>query len=208
MSKRLGLLRRRASARGGRRADGAAVAAGADRHVAAGRGHRQPRTSSRTASISPISAARRPISTSHDVELLNARLLHHLDFADGRRPPAGRRDRGRLAAAARRISRISANLPIGCAVLDGDIEPPELSHDERAVRARSGGGRRGPRLGRRAVARADRGAEGLRPAARAARCSCRCAWRSPAAKGPEMAPLLARIGKDRAVARLKAAATD
>ena len=57
------LLRRRASARGGRRADGPAVGARADRHVAAGRARRRRSTSSPRASTSRISAARRRIST-------------------------------------------------------------------------------------------------------------------------------------------------
>ena len=56
------LLRRRASARGGRRADGAAVGARADRHVAAGRAGRVARRACRRASTSRPSAARPRIS--------------------------------------------------------------------------------------------------------------------------------------------------
>ena len=67
----------------------------------------------------------------HDVELLNARLLHHLDFAAVADRPARRRQRSRLAAAARQSRAISTISPTGMPVLDGVIEPPDLNRDDR-----------------------------------------------------------------------------
>ena len=124
-----------------------------------------------------------------------------------RRSAAGRRDRGGLAAAAAepRASRRFRRLVRGAARRD------------RAAGARattSGcwsegrcGVAREARLVGRAVAGADRRSSSSRPARRAASCFIRCAWRSPGARAdPEMAGLVARMGKDRAVRRLEAAA--
>jgi len=141
----------------------------------------------------------------HDVELLNAKLLHHLEFADvADRLPAGASEadwlllRGNLT----RLGDYADWRP----VLDGTIERPDLNRDDRLF---------------------------VKEAAAAAECVDWSGdpWRSLAdvlkertgrkgaalfkplrlaltgrESGPEMAPLLARIGRDRAIARLEAAA--
>ena len=70
----------------------------------------------------------------HDVELLNARLLHQLDYRGGRRPPA-RRARPRqdwlLLRAQSRPPRRFRRLARRC--FAATIDPPELSHDERLL---------------------------------------------------------------------------
>ena len=170
------LLRRRASARGGRRADGAAVAAGADRHVAAGRADRQPRRARRgfrLRALRPRAGAFRPARgrAAQRPAAPQARLC------GGRRPAARRRDRGGLAAAARqpraawrfrrlvrgartaRSSRPSSATTSGCWCKDAAAIAERLDWVDRAV------------------ASADRGAQGSRPARRAASCSTRCGSR-------------------------------
>ena len=143
----------------GDRADGAAVAARAHRHVAAGRGRGQPRRARRRLRLSPISAAPRRISTSHEVELLNARLLHHSTSPRSPTacPTARAKPTGCCCAA---TSRILAEFADWLPVLHGDIEPPELGHDDRAVPRRGRRGRRDARLVGRPLARADRRAQG------------------------------------------------
>jgi glutamyl-tRNA synthetase len=141
----------------------------------------------------------------HEVELVNARLLHRLDFAAVKdRLPAGATEedwlllRGNLE----RIGEIEAWLP----VLHGEIEPPALGHDERL-------------LVKQAVAIAETLDWSAEP------------WKALTAQvkevsgkkgrelfhplrlaltgresGPEMAPLVAAMGKERALRRLEAAA--
>ena len=140
----------------------------------------------------------------HDVELLNSKLLHHLDFADVvGRLPAGATEadwlmlRGNLAHL-----REFADWLV---VLDGDIDPPELPVDDRALARRAA-----------EVAKALDWAEGPWPAlagalkaetgrkGRALFAPLRLAL-TGRESGPEMAPLLSRIGRDRAVTRLIAA---
>ena len=95
LSKRLGSLRRRAFACRGRRADGDAVGAGADRHVAAGRAGRH--AGELAASFDFATFGRAPAHFDpNEVELVNARLLHKLDYRRGGGPAARRRDRSRI----------------------------------------------------------------------------------------------------------------
>jgi glutamyl-tRNA synthetase len=200
-----GLLRRRAPARGGRRADGLAVAARPDRHFAAGRGGHRPRRACLGTSISLTSVARRRISTPMTSKLLNARLLHRMDFAA-----------------------VRSGLPEGASADDWLLLRPNLGRlsdfpglvrrarrRNRAARAwprrAAAGARRGrhcgtPRLVRRAVANADRVGSRNPPAGRGRELfhPLRLAL-TGRESGPEMAGLVARMGKERAVRRLEAA---
>src|SRR5690349_7065259 len=68
----------------------------------------------------------------HEVELVNARLLHQLDFAavaDRLPPEATETDWLALRGNVERLSDFSSWF----AVLHGEIEPPELAHDERLL---------------------------------------------------------------------------
>jgi len=140
-----------------------------------------------------------------DVELVNARLLHALDFASvAERLPdnATEEDWLLLRSNLERLADFADWLP----VLHGEVEPPELSHDERllvkdaAVAAerldwnaepwkvltsqlKESSGRRGREL-----------FHPLRVAL------------TGRDSGPEMAGMVARMGRDRAVRRLEAAA--
>jgi glutamyl-tRNA synthetase len=141
----------------------------------------------------------------HEVELVNARLLHHLDYAAvaGRLPKeAGEQDWLALRGNLERL----ADFDGWFAVLHGEIDPPELAHDERL-------------LVKDAAAMAEKLDWSAEP------------WRTLTSElkqasgrkgrelfhplrlaltgrdsGPEMAPLLAAMGQDRAVRRLEAAA--
>jgi len=141
----------------------------------------------------------------HEVELVNARLLHQLDFAavaDRLPPDATERDWLLLRPNLQRLSDFETWL----AVLHGEIEPPELAHDERLL-----------------VKDAAAIAEDLEWSAEP--------WKALTAElkeasgkkgrelfhplrlaltgrdsGPEMAGLLQAMGKDRALQRLEAAA--
>jgi glutamyl-tRNA synthetase len=141
----------------------------------------------------------------HDVELLNGRLLHHLDYAAvADRLPASATAEDWLALRGN-LERLG-DFEAWFAVLHGEIEPPELAPDERLLvkdaaalaekldwssepwrtlttELKSATGRKGRELFhplRLALTGRD--------------------------SGPEMAPLLAGMGKDRAVRRLEAAA--
>ncbi len=142
----------------------------------------------------------------HDVELLNAKLLHHLDFTDvSDRLPAGATEpdwlllRGNLA----RLTDYNGWLP----VLDGTIERPDLNRDDRlfvkeaasAAEALDWGGDPWPALAEALKQRTGRKGAALFKPLRLAL--------TGRDSGPEMAPLLARIGRERAVARLEAAAS-
>ena len=141
----------------------------------------------------------------HDVELVNARLLHLLDYADvqDRLPPtASEEDWLLIRPNLERLSDFSGWFE----VLHGDIDPPDLGHDERL-------------LAREAAAIAERLDWTVEP------------WRALTDEvkqatgrkgrelfhplrlaltgrdsGPEMAGLVQRMGKGRAVERLTAAA--
>ena len=68
----------------------------------------------------------------HEVEWVNARLLHKLDFSavDERLPAAATEEDWLLLRP--NLERLS-DFPDWFAVLHGDIDPPELSHDERLL---------------------------------------------------------------------------
>jgi glutamyl-tRNA synthetase len=141
----------------------------------------------------------------HEVELVNARLLHKLDFpAVAERLPDGATEedwlllRGNLG----RLSDLASWLP----VLHGEIEPPELSHEERllvkdaATIAEKLDWSSGPwraltddlkRLSGR------KGRELFHPLRLAL---------TGRESGPEMAGLVATMGRERAIRRLEAAA--
>jgi glutamyl-tRNA synthetase len=141
----------------------------------------------------------------HDVELVNARLLHHLDFAavaDRLPSAATEQDWLLLRGNLERLGDFAAWLD----VLHGDIDPPELAHEERILvkdactvasnldwsaepwkalttELKASSGRKGRELFhplRLALTGRD--------------------------SGPEMAGILLAIGKARAVQRLEAAA--
>jgi glutamyl-tRNA synthetase len=141
----------------------------------------------------------------HEVELVNARLLHQLGYAAvaARLPPgATEQDWLALRGNLERLGDFAGWL----AVLHGDIDPPELAHDERLL-----------------VKEASAITESLDWSAEPWRALADELKRVTGKKGrelfhplrlaltgresgPEMAPLLAAMGKDRAVRRLEAAA--
>ena len=141
----------------------------------------------------------------HEVELVNARVLHHLDYsAVADRLPEEATEQDWLALRGN-LERLG-DFERWFAVLHGEIDPPELARDERL-------------LIREAAAIAEKADWSAEP------------WRSMTTElkqttgkkgrelfhplrlaltgqesGPEMAPLLAAMGKDRAIRRLEAAA--
>lgn len=140
-----------------------------------------------------------------EVELVNARLLHHLDYsavADRLPPEASEADWVTLRGNLKRVGDFSGWF----AVLDGEIEPPKLAHDERLL-----------------VKNACVIAEKLDWSSEPWRALTDELKHSTGKKGrelfhplrlaltgrdsgPEMAPLFARMGKERALKRLEAAA--
>lgn len=141
----------------------------------------------------------------HEVELINARLLHHLDFANvADRLPHGASEQDWLTLRGN-LQRL-ADFAGWLDVLHGEIEAPDLGHDERL-------------LVREAAAIAGqldwlsepwrtltdelkrttgkKGRELFHPLRLAL---------TGRESGPEMAPLLSTMGRDRAVRRLEAAA--
>jgi glutamyl-tRNA synthetase len=143
----------------------------------------------------------------NDVELLNAKLLHHLDFAEVKdRLPASATEtdwlllRGNLD----HLRDIADWTP----VLDGTIVRAELNRDDRlfvkdaaAIAERMDWGGE-PWKALTDALKQETGRKG-----RALFMPLRLAL-TGRESGPEMAPLLARIGRDRAVARLHAASSD
>ena len=141
----------------------------------------------------------------HDVELINARLLHRLDYAAvANRLPEGASEQDWLLIRPN-LGRLS-DFAEWLAVLHGDIEPPELAHDERL-------------LVKDAAAIAERlawSAESWRELTTELKNSSGKKGRelfhplrlalTGRERGPEMAGLIERMGKDRAVRRLEAAA--
>jgi glutamyl-tRNA synthetase len=141
----------------------------------------------------------------HEVELVNARLLHNLDYsAVSHRLPEEASEADWLALRGN-LGRVG-DFAAWFTVLHGEIDPPELAHDERL-------------LARDAAAIAERLEWGAEP------------WKALTSElkessgrkgrelfhplrlaltgrdsGPEMAVLLAGMGKERAVRRLEAAA--
>jgi glutamyl-tRNA synthetase len=141
----------------------------------------------------------------HDVELLNAKLLHHLDFAAvADRLPPGANDadwrllRGNLAT----LADYAAWQP----VLDGAIERADLNRDDRLFVREAAQAAEGVDWSAEPwKALTDALKERTGRKGRALFMPLRLAL-TGRESGPEMAPLLARIGRDRALARLDAAA--
>jgi len=141
----------------------------------------------------------------HEVELINARLLHQLDYAAiADRLPDGATEQDWLLLRPN-LTRLS-DFPDWLAVVHGDIEPPDLNHDERLVV-------------REAAAIAedlDWSVEPWRALTEAVKAATDKKGRelfhplrlalTGLDSGPEMAGLLPGIGKERAVRRLEAAA--
>ena len=141
----------------------------------------------------------------HEVELVNARLLHQLDFAAvANRLPDTASEADWLALRGN-LERLS-DFERWFAVLHGEIDPPELAHDERmlvkdaAATAETLDWSAEPwraLTGALKQATGRKGRELFHPLRLAL---------TGRDSGPEMAPLLAAMGKDRAVRRLEAAA--
>ena len=141
----------------------------------------------------------------HEVELINARLLHNLTYAEiANRLSAGATEEDWLLLRPN-LERL-ADFAAWFDVLSGDIDPPELSHDERL-------------LAREAVATAEAikwSGEPWRALTEALKASTGKKGRdlyhplrlalTGRESGPEMAGLVARMGKARALERLNAAA--
>jgi glutamyl-tRNA synthetase len=141
----------------------------------------------------------------HDVELLNARLLHQLDFAEvADRLPAGANEQEWLLLRGN-LERVS-DFADWHRVIAGDIAPPELGDDERGLVAKAA--ELAPALDWsnepwKALAEALKQSTGVKGRALFHPLRLALTGRD---SGPEMAGLLARMGKERAVARLTAAA--
>jgi glutamyl-tRNA synthetase len=139
-----------------------------------------------------------------EVELVNARLLHKLDFAAvADRLPAGATEQDWLLLRGN-LQRLS-EFDDWFAVLHGEIEPPELSHDERlvvkdaaAVAERIDWATEPWRALTEEVKRSSgkKGRELFHPLRLAL---------TGRESGPEMAGLIARMGQERTVRRLEAA---
>jgi len=142
----------------------------------------------------------------HDVELLNAKLLHHLDFAEVKdRLPAGACEadwlllRGNLT----RLSDYADWQP----VLDGAVERPDLNRDDRLFVKEAAAAVEGVDWGAEPwAALTSKLKETTGRKGRSLFMPLRLAL-TGRESGPEMAPLLARIGRDRALQRLEAAAS-
>jgi len=141
----------------------------------------------------------------HDVELVNARLLHKLDFAavaDRLPKEASEEDWQLLRPNLQRVSDFAAWF----AVLHGEIDPPELSHDERLLIkdgvavAESLNWREEPWKALTSALKESSGKKG-----RELFHPLRLAL-TGRDSGPEMAGLVSRMGKERAIRRLEAAA--
>jgi glutamyl-tRNA synthetase len=141
----------------------------------------------------------------HDVELLNARLLHHLDFAAVcDRLPADATEEDWLLLRAN-LARVS-DFAEWQAVIAGDLERAEIAEDDRPMIAEA----------EQIAATLDWSSDPWHALAGALKASTGRKGKAlfhplrlaltGRDSGPEMAGLLMRIGKDRAVARLRAAA--
>jgi len=140
-----------------------------------------------------------------DVELVNARLLHNLDYgavADRLPKSATEEDWLLLRPNLARLSDFASWF----AVLGGEIEPPDLSHDERLLVKDAAA----------AAEKLDWSAEPWKSLTRELKETSGLKGRelfhplrlalTGRDSGPEMAGLVARMGKERAVHRLEAAA--
>jgi glutamyl-tRNA synthetase len=141
----------------------------------------------------------------HEVELLNARLIHSLDFVSVRDrlpPDATEEDWELLRPNLASVSDFADWLP----VLHREIEPVELGHEERAVVREAAAIAAGldwssepwKRLTEQVKVRTGQKGRALFHPLRAAI--------SGLDSGPELAGLVERIGKERVVRRLEAAA--
>ena len=141
----------------------------------------------------------------HEVELVNARLLHKLDYAAvADRLPEGATEEDWLLLRPN-LDRLS-DFARWFDVLHGEIDPPELAHDERLLLKDAA----------LAAAQLDWDAEPWKVLTGALKQSSGKKGRelfhplrlalTGRESGPEMAGLVARMGKDRAVRRLEAAA--
>ena len=142
----------------------------------------------------------------HDVELLNARLLHGLDYAAvADRLPDGATEADWLLLRAN-LARVD-EFADWLAVIDGDLAPPRLADDERAMIAEAA----------QVAATLDWSSDPWHALAGALKEATGRKGRAlfhplrlaltGRESGPEMAGLLRRIGKARAIARLAAAAS-
>ncbi|WP_118858139.1 glutamate--tRNA ligase [Sphingomonas mesophila] len=141
----------------------------------------------------------------NEVEQLNRKLLHHLPFAAvaDRVPPAiGAAEWDLLAGNVDHLAELADWLP----VLDGDIPPPDLPAEDRSFLAAAAtaaetidwSGEPWADLSQTLKQSTDRKGKALFRPLRLAL--------TGRESGPEMAPLIKRIGRDRALARLRAAA--
>lgn len=141
----------------------------------------------------------------HEVELINARLLHKLDYAAvADRLPPGATEQDWLLFRPN-LERLS-DFADWFAVLHGEIEPPELSHEERLVVKEAAS----------AAGKLDWAAEPWRMLTDEVKQSTGKKGRelfhplrlalTGRESGPEMAGLVAAMGRERAVRRLEAAA--
>ena len=141
-----------------------------------------------------------------EVEQLNMKILHHLDFgAVAERLPAGMTEGDWLLLRGNvdHLAELADWLP----VLDGDLPPPVIAEEDRAFLAQAASiaadldwsGEPWPALAEALKAATARKGKALFLPLRQAL--------TGRESGPEMAPLLKRIGRDRSVARLSAAST-
>ena len=141
----------------------------------------------------------------HDVELLNARLLHRLDFADvADRLPGGASEPDWLLLRGN-LERLS-DFADWLAVIAGEIEPPKLGDEERELVSEAA--KIAPTLDWstepwKALAEELKASTGLK--GKALFHPLRLALTGHES-GPEMAGLIDRMGQNRAIARLSAAA--
>jgi glutamyl-tRNA synthetase len=141
----------------------------------------------------------------HEVELVNARLLHRLDYADvADRLPSGATEEDWLLLRSN-LERLS-DFASWFEVLHGDVEPPELAHDERLLV--KDGAAIAERLdwsadpwktltGELKQATGRKGRDLFHPLRLAL---------TGRESGPEMAGVVERMGKERTIERLEAAA--
>jgi glutamyl-tRNA synthetase len=141
----------------------------------------------------------------HDVELINARLLHQLDYAAVREKlPHGASEEDWLLLRPNLVR--LADFSDWFAVLHGEIEPPELSHEERVLVRDAAGLAEAtdwsnePWKSLTEGLKKETGKKG-----RELFHPLRLAL-TGRDSGPEMAGLVARMGRERAVRRLEAAA--
>jgi glutamyl-tRNA synthetase len=141
----------------------------------------------------------------HDVELLNARLVHQMDFGEVKdRLPAGARkeDWELIRPNIERVGQFADWMPVLC----GEIQAPDLDDDERALVREAAAIAREIDWSNppwKALTGRLKETTGLKGRALFHPLRAAITGRD---SGPEMAGLVEAIGKDRAVARLEAAA--